>query len=144
MHHFGAWKLAGKFVGRGSCEKSTTCSEGYRRLRYFVDVVSVGRSVSWRVSIWRRFRAETLHPLQSFDVSPFIGNWNIFLYWKMFFFSLSKGRYPFSLPLKGALSNATHPPYYLLSPTGEVLHYLLFHYSTNVLSTCGWHVILST
>ena len=75
------------------CVRSTTCSEV--PATWVLRRCGVGGPAILRVSIWRRFRAETLHPLQSFDISPFIGNWNISLYWKMFFFFLSKGRYPF-------------------------------------------------
>ena len=92
----GSWQ--GSFVV--GCVRSTTCSEV--PATWVLRRCGVGGPAILRVSIWRRFRAETLHPLQSFDISPFIGNRNIFLYWKMFFF-LSRGRYPFFL-LKGALS----------------------------------------
>ena len=85
----GSWQ--GSFVV--GCVRSTTCSEV--PATWVLRRCGVGGPAILRVSIWRRFRAETLHPLQSFDISPFIGNWNIFLYWKMFFFFLSKGRYPF-------------------------------------------------
>ena len=85
----GSWQ--GSFVV--GCVRSTTCSEV--PATWVLRRCGVGGPAILRVSIWRRFRAETLHPLQSFDTSPHIGNWNIFLYWKMLFF-LSKGRYPFS------------------------------------------------
>ena len=84
----GSWQ--GSFVV--GCVRSTTCSEV--PATWVLRRCGVGGPAILRVSIWRRFRAETLHPLQSFDISPFIRKWNIFLYWKMFF-SLSKGRYPF-------------------------------------------------
>ena len=117
------------------CVRSTTCSEV--PATWVLRRCGVGGPAILRVSIWRRFRAETLHPLQSFDISPF-------LYWKMFFFFPFKGALSFFLLWKGHYPwNMQHPPYYLLSSTGEVFHYSLFHYSTNALSTCDWHVILS-
>ena len=76
----GSWQ--GSFVV--GCVRSTTCSEV--PATWVLRRCGVGGPAILRVSIWRRFRAETLHPLQSFDISPFTGNWNIFLYWKMFFF----------------------------------------------------------
>ena len=81
----GSWQ--GSFVV--GCVRSTTCSEV--PATWVLRRCGVGGPAILRVSIWRRFRAETLHPLQSFDVSPFIGNWNIFLSWKMFFFSFQRG-----------------------------------------------------
>ena len=129
MHHFGAWKLAGKFC-RGLLGEAQP-AQRYRRLGYFVDVVSA----ILRVSIWRRFRAETLHPLQSFDISRFIGNWNIFLYWKMvFFFFLSKGHYPFSSFERGIIheiSNTLLIIYYL--PRDR---YFTIHFSIIPLTHC--------
>ena len=104
----GSWQ--GSFVV--GCVRSTTCSEV--PATWVLRRCGVGGPAILRVSIWRRFRAETLHPLQSFDISPFTGNWNIFLYWKMFFFFLSKGHYPFFfLPLKGALSMKYATPSFL-------------------------------
>ena len=93
----GSWQ--GSFVV--GCVRSTICSEV--PATWVLRRCGVGGPAILRVSIWRRFRAETLHPLQSFDISPFIGNWNIFLYWKMFFFSFQRGVILF-FPLKGALS----------------------------------------
>ena len=86
----GSWQ--GSFVV--GCVRSTTCSEV--PATWVLRRCGVGGPAILRVSIWRRFRAETLHPLQSFDISSFTGNWNIFLYLKMFFFFLSKGHYTFS------------------------------------------------
>ena len=81
----GSWQ--GSFVV--GCVRSTICSGV--PATWVLRRCGVGGPAILRVSIWRRFRAETLHPLQSFDISPFIGNWNIFLYWKMFFFSFQRG-----------------------------------------------------
>ena len=93
----GSWQ--GSFVvGR---VRSTTCSEV--PATWVLRRCGVGGPAILRVSIWRRFRAETLHPLQSNDISSFVGNWNIFLYWKIFFFFFQRGVILF-LPLKGALS----------------------------------------
>ena len=94
----GSWQ--GSFVV--GCVRSTTCSEV--PATWVLRRCGVGGPAILRVSIWRRFRAETLHPLQSFDIFPFIGNWNIFIYWKMVFFFPFKGALSFFLPLKGALS----------------------------------------
>ena len=85
----GSWQ--GSFVV--GCVRSTTCSEV--PATWVLRRCGVGGPAILRVSIWRRFRAETLHPLQSFDISPFTGRWNIFLYWKIFFFFF---------PFKGTLS----------------------------------------
>ena len=93
----GSWQ--GSFVV--GCVRSTTCSEV--PATWVLRRCGVGGPAILRVSIWRRFRAETLHPLQSFDISPFTGRWNIFLYWKMFFFFLSKGHYPFSSFIRGII-----------------------------------------
>ena len=81
---FGSWQ--GSFVV--GCVRSTTCSEV--PATWVLRRCGVGGPAILRVSIWRRFRAETLHPLQSFDISSFTGNWNIFLYWKMFFFPFQR------------------------------------------------------
>ena len=78
----GSWQ--GSFVV--GCVRSTTCSEV--PATWVLRRCGVGGPAILRVSIWRRFRAETLHPLQSFDISPFTG--------RCFFFFLSKGHYPFS------------------------------------------------
>ena len=51
---------------------STTCSEV--PATWVLRRCGVGGPAILRVSIWRRFRAETLHPLQSFDISPLIGS----------------------------------------------------------------------
>ena len=134
----GCWQ--GSFVV--GCVRSTTCSEV--PATWVLRRCGVGGPAILRVSIWRRFRAETLHPLQSFDISPFIGNWNIFLYWKMFFFSFQRGIILFFFSFeRGIIHEICNTLHYLLSSTGEVFHYSLFHYSTNALSTCDWHVILS-
>ena len=106
----GSWQ--GSFVV--GCVRSTTCSEV--PATWVLRRCGVGGPAILRVSIWRRFRAETLHPLQSFDISPFIGNWNIFLYWKMFFFFffLSKGRYPFSSFERGITMKYEHPILFII------------------------------
>ena len=93
----GSWQ--GSFVV--GCVRSTTCSEV--PATWVLRRCGVGGPAILRVSIWRRFRAETLHPLQSFDISPFTGNWNTFLYWKMFFFFFQRDIILFLL-MKGALS----------------------------------------
>ena len=77
----GSWQ--GSFVV--GCVRSTTCSEV--PATWVLRRCGVGGPAILRVSIWRRFRAETLHPLQSFDISPFTGRWVFFLL---------KGHYPFS------------------------------------------------
>ena len=110
----GSWQ--GSFVV--GCVRSTTCSEV--PATWVLRRCGVGLPAILRVSIWRRFRAETLHPLQSFDISPFTGNWNIFLYWKMFFFSFQRCVILF-LPLKGALSMKYATPSLLL------IIFIIFH-----------------
>ena len=65
----GCWQ--GSFVV--GCVRSTTCSEV--PATWVLRRCGVGGPAILRVSIWRRFRAETLHPLQSFDISPLIGSW---------------------------------------------------------------------
>ena len=72
MQHFGAWMLAGKFC-RGWVI-STICSE--IPATWVLLRCGVGWPAILRVSIWRRFRAEILHPLQSFVLSSFI--WRLF------------------------------------------------------------------
>ena len=124
----GSWQ--GSFVV--GCVRSTTCSEV--PATWVLRRCGVGGPAILRVSIWRRFRAETLHPLQSFDISPFTGRWVFFL---------SKEHYPFSSFERGIIHeicNTLLIIYYL--PRERYFHYSLFHYSTNALSTCDWHVIL--
>ena len=94
----GSWQ--GSFVV--GCVRSTTCSEV--PATWVLRRCGVGGPAILRVSIWRRFRAETLHPLQSFDISHITGNWNTFLYWKMFFFFFFQRDIILFLPMKGALS----------------------------------------
>ena len=77
----GCWQ--GSFVvGR---VRSTTCSEV--PATWVLRRCGVGGPAILRVSIWRRFRAETLHPLQSNDISPF-GELNIFHYREKYFCSV--------------------------------------------------------
>ena len=122
----GSWQ--GSFVV--GCVRSTTCSEV--PVTWVLRRCGVGGPAILRVSIWRRFRAETLHPLQSFDISPLIGSWISSSIGRFFFLvCFEKGHYPL---------NMQHLFYiYLLSFTGEKFH-ILFHYFTNVLSTSDWHV----
>ena len=124
----GSWQ--GSFVvGR---VRSTTCSEV--PATWVLRRCGVGGPAILRVSIWRRFRAETLHPLQSFDISPFIGNWNIFLYWKMFFFFfLSKGRYPFSSFERGITMKYATPNIIYYLPRER---YFTIHFSIIPLTHC--------
>ena len=122
----GCWQ--GSFVV--GCVRSTTCSEV--PATWVLRRCGVGGPAILRVSIWRRFRAETLHPLQSFDISPVTGNWNIFLYWKMFFFSFQRDIILFFLPLKGALSMKYATPSLLFI----IFHYFTIHFSIIPLTHC--------
>ena len=78
----GSWQ--GSFVV--GCVRSTTCSEV--PATWVLRRCGVGGPAILRVSIWRRFRAETLHPLQLLTYLPLLED--------VFFFFLSKGHYPFS------------------------------------------------
>ena len=113
------------------CVIRTTFSE-VLRLGYFVDVMSVGR-LPWEC-LWRRFRAETLHPLQSAWHVSHYRELNIFLCRETFLFVCLftlKGTFFIYMQL---------PPFYLLSFSGEEFH-IIFRYFTDALSTCDWHVI---
>ena len=80
----GCWQ--GSFVvGR---VRSTTCSEV--PATWVLRRCGVGGPAILRVSIWRRFRAETLHPLQSFDIPPIIGSW-VSSFIGRFFFYFERG-----------------------------------------------------
>ena len=126
----GSWQ--GSFVV--GCVRSTTCSEV--PATWVLRRCGVGGPAILRVSIWRRFRAETLHPLQSFDISPFTGNWNIFLYWKMFFFFffLSKGRYPFSSFERGIIHEICNTLLFIYYLPRE--RYFTVHFSIIPLTHC--------
>ena len=114
------------------CVRSTTCSEV--PATWELRRCGAGGPAILRVSIWRSLRAETLHPCNPLTYLPLLED---------LFFFLSKGRYPFSSFERGIIHEiCQHPPYYLLSSTGEVFDYSLFHYSTNALSTCDWHVLI--
>ena len=92
----GCWQ--GSFVvGR---VRSTICSEV--PATWVLRRCGVGGPAILRVSIWRRFRAETLHPLQSFDISPIMGSSISSFLGRCFFFQ--RGIILFSCPLKGGLS----------------------------------------
>ena len=86
----GCWQ--GSFVV--GCVRSTTCSEV--PATWVLRRCGVGGPAILRVSIWRRFRAETLHPLQSNDISSLMGSWiSSYIGRCLGVFSLSKGHYPF-------------------------------------------------
>ena len=115
----GSWQ--GSFVV--GCVRSTTCSEV--PATWVLRRCGVGGPAILRVSIWRRFRAETLHPLQSFDISSFTG--------RCFFF-LSKGRYPFSSFERGIIHeicNTILVIYYLPRE-----RYFTIHFSIIPLTHC--------
>ena len=98
----GCWQ--GSFVvGR---VRSTTCSEV--PATWVLRRCGVGGPAILRVSIWRRFRAETLHPLQSNDIFLLMGSWISSFIERSIFVCF--------LTLKGALSMKYAAPfYYLLS-----------------------------
>ena len=115
----GSWQ--GSFVV--GCVRSTTCSEV--PATWVLRRCGVGGPAILRVSIWRRFRAETLHPLQSFDISPFTG---------IGFFFLSKGHYPFSSFERGIIHeicNTLLISYYLPRE-----RYFTIHFSIIPLTHC--------
>ena len=81
----GCWQ--GSFVvGR---VRSTTCSEV--PATWVLRRCGVGGPAILRVSIWRRFRAETLHPLQSNDISPLMESWISSFIGKWIFYIFERG-----------------------------------------------------
>ena len=93
----GCWQ-GSFFVG---CVRSTICSEV--PATWVLRRCGVGGPAILRVSIWRRFRAETLHPLQSFDISPIMESL-ISSFIGRFFFPLEEALSLLFSPLKGELS----------------------------------------
>ena len=117
----GCWH--GSFVV--GCVISTTCSEVpttwvFRRCR-------VGGPAILRVYIWRRFRAETLHPLQSFRHISNYSELNISLYRKVFV-PFKRGVILFFKQLKGKISfKYPNSLFYSLCSTEKEFH-IIFQY----------------
>ena len=96
----GCWQ--GSFVV--GCVISTTCSKV--PATWVPRRCGVGGPAILRVSIWRRFRAETLHPLQSNDIPPVMGSGIFSITGKCIFVHF--------FTFKGALSLKYVTPFYLV------------------------------
>ena len=120
----GCWQ--GSFVV--GCVISTTCSEV--PATWVLRRCGVGGPAILRASIWRRFRAETLHPLQSFDISPIMGSLIYLPLWGDAFFFFERRIILFSVHWKGNYPlNIQHSPLLFIIFHGREMppYFPLFH-----------------